>query len=149
MGLRELRDMALEATTRFFLDRDGILPDEGGDEWEAEYRRQYELLKGAASASAPAAPAAHGSAGLSQPELTGHAAEKRWAAIADDVYAAVELLADDVGDGGLDARVEAVCVDWLVVDYVPHNAGEIVGPRQAPGMRRKNPVGIAFHGHLL
>jgi len=80
MGLRELRDMALEATTRFFLDRDGILPNEGGDEWEAEYRRQYELLKGAASVSAPATPAAHGSAGLSQPELTGHPAEKRWAA---------------------------------------------------------------------
>jgi hypothetical protein len=80
MGLRELRDMALEATTRFFLDRDGILPDEGGDEWEAEYRHQYGLLKGAASASAPATPVAHGSAGHSQPELTGPPAEKRWAA---------------------------------------------------------------------
>ena len=80
MGLRELRDMALEATTRFFLDRDGILPDEGGDEWEAEYRRQYELFKRAAAASPPATPAAQGLAGLSQPELTGPPAEQRWAA---------------------------------------------------------------------
>ena len=80
MDLRKLRDMALEVTTRFFLERDGVLPDESGDEWEAEYRRQYESLKRAASASPPAAPAAQGSAELSQPELTGPPAEKRWAA---------------------------------------------------------------------
>ena len=80
MDLRKLRDMALEATTRFFLERDGVLPDEGGDEWESEYRRQYESLKRAASASPLAAPAAQRSAGVSQPELTGPPAEKRWAA---------------------------------------------------------------------
>ena len=45
MDLKELRDRALEATTRFFVDRDGILPDQEGEEWEAEYRRQYDLVK--------------------------------------------------------------------------------------------------------
>jgi hypothetical protein len=39
MDLKELRDRALEATTRFFVDRDGILPDQEGEEWEAEYQR--------------------------------------------------------------------------------------------------------------
>src|SRR5262249_25707676 len=45
MDLKELRDRALEATTRFFVDRDGILPDQEGEEWEAEYRRQYDIAK--------------------------------------------------------------------------------------------------------
>ena len=42
MDLKELRDRALEATTRFFVERDGIVPDQEGEEWEAEYRRRYD-----------------------------------------------------------------------------------------------------------
>ncbi len=81
MDLKELRERALEATTRFFVDRDGILPDQDGEEWEAEYRRQYDLIKrhapepDRAPLGGRAAPA-H----ADWPELAGSPAEKRWAA---------------------------------------------------------------------
>jgi hypothetical protein len=80
MDLKELRDRALEATTRFFVDRDGILPDQEGEEWEAEYRRQYDLVKRHASEPHRAGPERRAAPGHSEwPELAGSPAEKRWA----------------------------------------------------------------------
>jgi hypothetical protein len=80
MGPKELRDRALEATTRFFVDRDGILPDQEGEEWEAEYRRQYDLAKRHASEPHHAEPERRAAPGhLEWPEIAGSPAEKRWA----------------------------------------------------------------------
>jgi hypothetical protein len=81
MDLKELRDRALDATTRFFVDRDGILPDQEGDEWEAEYRRQYDLAKRHAAEPHHAAPERRAAPGHPEwPELAGAPAQKRWAA---------------------------------------------------------------------
>jgi hypothetical protein len=80
MDLKALRDEALEATRRFFIDREGIPPDEGSDEWEAEYHRQFELAKRRAATSRVAAGPSRASSHPEWPELTGAPAEKRWAA---------------------------------------------------------------------
>ena len=81
MDLKELRDRALEATTRFFVDRDGILPDQEGEEWEAEYRRQYDLVKRHAPEPYRAREQRRATPGHAEwPELAGSPAEKRWAA---------------------------------------------------------------------
>jgi len=45
MDLQAVREEAIEATTRAFWDRNGFVPDEDSEEWEAEYRRQFELAK--------------------------------------------------------------------------------------------------------
>src|SRR3954452_7298210 len=45
MDLRALREEAIEATTRAFWDKNGFVPDEDSDEWEEEYRRQFEQAK--------------------------------------------------------------------------------------------------------
>jgi hypothetical protein len=81
MDLRELRERALEATTRFFVDRDGILPNQEGEEWEAEYRRQYDLAKRQAPEPHRAPPDKRVESRDSEwPSLAGAPAQKRWAA---------------------------------------------------------------------
>jgi hypothetical protein len=81
MDLKEVRDRALEATTRFFVDRDGILPDQEGEEWEAEYRRQYDLARRHAPERHRAPPERRAAPDRAEwPELAGSPAEKRWAA---------------------------------------------------------------------
>ncbi|HEV2551566.1 MAG TPA: hypothetical protein VGU20_29930 [Stellaceae bacterium] len=81
MDLKELRERALEATTRFFVDRDGILPDQEGEEWEAEYRRQYDMAKRHAPEPYRAPPERRAAPDHSEwPELAGSPAQKRWAA---------------------------------------------------------------------
>jgi hypothetical protein len=45
MDLRTVREEAIEATTRALWDKNGFVPDEDSDEWEAEYRRQFEQAK--------------------------------------------------------------------------------------------------------
>ncbi len=84
MDLRTVREEAIEATTRTFWDRNGFVPDEDSDEWEAEYRRQFEqakrrhatgqaVLEPSLAVSAP--PEADGWA-----VLTGATTQIRWAA---------------------------------------------------------------------
>jgi hypothetical protein len=92
MDLKELRDRALEATTRFFVERDGIVPDQEGEEWEAEYRRQYDLLKRHSPEPHRARPERRAAPALSErSELAGSPAEKRWAAeLRDARLAAIE-----------------------------------------------------------
>ena len=45
MDLKLVREEAIEATNRAFWDRSGFVPDEDSDEWEDEYRRQFDLVK--------------------------------------------------------------------------------------------------------
>lgn len=83
---RLLREEALVATERFFSER-GIAPDEDSEEWEEEYRRQFARAKErrAAGARAKAAPQPNRAAAGAEaddllPTLSGHDAERRWAA---------------------------------------------------------------------
>lgn len=78
--LKELRERALEATARFFVDRDGVLPDQEGEEWETEYRRQYEIARRQAPEPHGAPPAKRAALDDSDmPPIAGAPAEKRWA----------------------------------------------------------------------
>ena len=86
MDLKSVREEAIEATTRSFWDRSGFVPDEDSEEWEEEYRRQFEQAKKRHATGAPIAvkpaPAAE-----PPPEqepgwaaLTGPPTQIRWAA---------------------------------------------------------------------
>ncbi len=89
MDLKLVREAAIEGTSRFFWDKQGFVPDEESEEWEAEYRRQFELAKQRQTAAA-AQPngTAPRPAGLAAPppdppgwaELTGAPTQIRWAA---------------------------------------------------------------------
>ena len=45
MDLKALKEQAVEATARFFLDKYGFAPSEDSEDWEDEYRRQFGLVK--------------------------------------------------------------------------------------------------------
>ena len=45
MDLKVVREEAIEATTRAFWDKSGFVPDHDTEEWEEEYRRQFEQVK--------------------------------------------------------------------------------------------------------
>ena len=94
MDLKLVREEAIEGTTRFFWDTRGFVPDEDSEEWEAQYRRQFDLAKKrhadgapAASVSAAAGPArgAAPAPAAAPPEpdnwaaLTGQPTQIRWA----------------------------------------------------------------------
>lgn len=85
MDLKLLKEEALEATARFFRDSLGTLPDQESDEWEAAYRRNFELAKKRHATSAQAAPRRPIPAPSAEgrpdklPELNGPTTEKRWA----------------------------------------------------------------------
>jgi hypothetical protein len=86
MDLKFLKEEALQLTARAFAERGGVAPDQDGEEWENEYRRQFEALK-RRQATAPAAVAAKSAPAPAlveegQPEwprLSGPPAEQRWA----------------------------------------------------------------------
>src|SRR5262249_14250749 len=83
MDLTSLREAAIEGTARELQQRLGIVPDEDSDEWEAEYRRQFALLKqryGNEITVAPPRPAAPAGAERQWPALTGTPEEVRWGA---------------------------------------------------------------------
>jgi hypothetical protein len=82
MDLKPVREQAIEATTRYFWDRNGFVPDEDSEEWEREYRRQFELARrNPADAPAPdtAVAAAPASDESRWAELTGAPTQIRWA----------------------------------------------------------------------
>jgi hypothetical protein len=85
MNLQAVREEAIEATTRAFWDKNGFVPDEDSDEWEAEYRRQFEQAK-RRHATGQAAEVKPSPAVSAPPEedgwavLTGAATQIRWAA---------------------------------------------------------------------
>ena len=90
MDLKLVREAAIEGTSRFFWDKQGFVPDEESEEWEAEYRRQFELAKGRQAvagaqpdAAAPRRSPPAAAAPLDPPgwaELTGAPTQIRWAA---------------------------------------------------------------------
>ncbi|MBO0738720.1 MAG: hypothetical protein J2P48_19475 [Alphaproteobacteria bacterium] len=55
MDLQAVREAAIEATTRAFWDRNGFVPDQDSEEWEEEYRRQFEQAKKRHAMDQPAA----------------------------------------------------------------------------------------------
>ena len=85
MDLKLVREEAIEGTNRAFWDKLGFVPDPDSDEFEEEYRRQFELAKKRLALTHPTAPAA--GAHLAPPpdptnwaELTGESTQIRWAA---------------------------------------------------------------------
>jgi hypothetical protein len=88
MDLKAVREEAIEATTRAFWDRAGFVPDEDSDEWEEEYRRQFEQAKrryaaGTAAVVKPdiaAAPAVMPAEEAGWAVLSGAPTQIRWAA---------------------------------------------------------------------
>jgi hypothetical protein len=86
MDLKAVREEAIEATTRSFWDKNGFVPDEDSEEWEEEYRRQFEQAKKrhAASGSSQIKPTAVASAPPQEEAgwavLTGAPTQIRWAA---------------------------------------------------------------------
>ncbi len=96
MDLKLVREEAIAGTSRYFWDSRGFVPDEDSEEWEAEYRRQFEQAKqrhanGGVTVAAPAAAPAPMPV-LEQSnwaELTGAPTQIRWAA---------SLRADRIGE---------------------------------------------------
>jgi hypothetical protein len=85
MDLKAVREEAIEATTRAFWDKNGFVPDEDSEEWEEEYRRQFEQVKrrhatGLPAAAKPAPVTAAPTEDLGWAELTGAPTQIRWAA---------------------------------------------------------------------
>ena len=86
MDLNAVREEAIEATTRAFWDRFGTVPDQDSDEWEEEYRRQFEQVKKRRATGQPAVAKPNPAAPAPPPdepgwaELTGAPTQIRWAA---------------------------------------------------------------------
>jgi hypothetical protein len=87
MDLQRVREEAIEATTRAFWDKNGFVPDEDSDEWEEEYRRQFEQAR-RRHATGQSSAAIKPAAALSPPPeedgwavLTGAPTQIRWAAV--------------------------------------------------------------------
>ena len=84
MDLKLVREDAIEATTRAFWDRNGFVPDQDSDEWEEEYRRQFEQAKKRHAAGRPVDVTPNGAAAPPQEDgwavLSGAPTQIRWAA---------------------------------------------------------------------
>jgi hypothetical protein len=85
MDLKLVREEAIEATNRAFWDRSGFVPDEDSDEWEDEYRRQFDLAKkrhatDRPTVTPPIAPAPPPYEDPGWAALTGPPTQIRWAA---------------------------------------------------------------------
>ena len=86
MDLKLVREQAIEATNRAFWDKSGFVPDQDSEEWEDEYRRQFDLAKKRHATDLPAAKSPPTPA-VAPPEeqpgwaaLTGPPTQIRWAA---------------------------------------------------------------------
>ena len=80
MDLNQLREAAIEATTRALQQKFDVMPSEESDEWEDEYRRQFALMKQRYAVDTKAIvrpPVATGPA-LQLPELTGEREQIHW-----------------------------------------------------------------------
>jgi hypothetical protein len=87
MDLQAVREEAIEETTRAFWDKNGFVPDEDSEEWEEEYRRQFEQAKRRHAAGQTAvATKPNPAAAAAPPEddgwavLSGAPTQIRWAA---------------------------------------------------------------------
>ena len=85
MDLKSVKEEAIEAATRALWEKSGLVPDQDSEEWEGEYRRQFELAKKRHEAKPPdaARPAVVDMPPDEQPgwaELNGPPTQIRWAA---------------------------------------------------------------------
>jgi hypothetical protein len=78
MDLSQLKEAAIEATTRALQQKFDVMPSEDSDEWEDEYRRQFVLAKQRFGVGTPTV--THAAAGpvLQLPELTGDREQVHW-----------------------------------------------------------------------
>ncbi|HTZ36665.1 MAG TPA: hypothetical protein VMB84_11610 [Stellaceae bacterium] len=75
MDLNQLKEAAIEATTRALQQRFDVVPDEDSEEWEAEYRRQFALARERHGVSATGVARPSAAAELKLPELRGDTQE--------------------------------------------------------------------------
>jgi hypothetical protein len=79
MDLSQLKEAAVEATTRALQEKFDILPSEESDEWEDEYRRQFALAKQRYGVGVPTVARPATGPALQLPELNGTPEQKHWA----------------------------------------------------------------------
>ena len=81
MDLTQLKEAAIEATTRALQQKFDVMPSEESDEWEDEYRRQFALMKQryAVDTKAIVRPPVSAGPALQLPELTGDREHVHWA----------------------------------------------------------------------
>lgn len=81
MDPKALKEQALAETARHFLGKFGAVPAEDSEEWEEEYRRQFNRLKSRAATGAPAASPSTvvEEKPVDLPDLVGTPADARWA----------------------------------------------------------------------
>jgi hypothetical protein len=84
MDIKSIKEQALAETARILHDRLGVVPDPDSEEWEDEYRRQFELLKKQAARAPSGVVAKPQAAPVDEreddlPAMTGAPADKRWA----------------------------------------------------------------------
>ncbi len=81
MDLTQLKEAAIEATTRALQEKFDVMPSEESDEWEDEYRRQFALMKQryAVDTKAIVRPPVSAGPALQLPELTGDREHIHWA----------------------------------------------------------------------
>jgi hypothetical protein len=85
MDLKSVKEEAIEAATRALWEKSGLVPDQDSEEWEEEYRRQFELAKKRHATKPPGAarPAVVDAPPDEEPgwaELNGPPTQIRWAA---------------------------------------------------------------------
>jgi hypothetical protein len=85
MDLKSVKEEAIEAATRSLWEKTGLVPDQESEEWEEEYRRQFELAKKRHATEPPAAtrPAVVDAPPEEEPgwaALNGPPTQIRWAA---------------------------------------------------------------------
>lgn len=78
MDLTTLREAAIAATERALAEKLGVVPEEESEEYEAEYRRQFALLKQRYGVDPATAPRAAAAPERNWPELRGTLEEQRW-----------------------------------------------------------------------
>ena len=84
MDVNALREAAIEAANRALYEKHGFVPSEDSDEWEEEYRRQFEQARKRHAAGHPVAVKPDGAAAPPQEDgwavLSGAPTQIRWAA---------------------------------------------------------------------
>jgi hypothetical protein len=76
MDLSQLKEAAIEATTRALQEKFDVIPSEESDEWEDEYRRQFALVKQRYGVGTPTIARPAAGPALQLPELRGDTQEQ-------------------------------------------------------------------------
>src|ERR1700722_8536921 len=78
MDLGQLKEAAIEATSRALQNKFDIVPSEDSDEWEDEYRRQFALMKQKYGGGPPTVARAPAGVAIQLPDLTGTPEQVHW-----------------------------------------------------------------------